>query len=292
MSESFFINGPVCDTRYAAVRDDELPMSVAARAFVEQIWREAGPYLDSDLREKARWQWRSAYWELYATHALLRNGVALVPRVLRMPRKKGPDLLIHGSRVWIEAVTLSEGQGLDRAVEPRIGTPMWVNEDSLTLRILTALDSKAKGCMTYRAQGVIEANDACVVAIGAGGLKSAYGWREIPRVVRAVYGLGEEQYEVDLETSQVVGWSIKAQDQVAKRSGETVSMRGFLDSTNSDVAGILYAWADEINRPPAAGPEFVFVNNPNAARPVSRGLFPFGREFWMEGDLLHRAVHE
>jgi len=48
MSESFFINGPVCDTRYAAVRDDELPMSVAARAFVEQIWREAGPYLDSE----------------------------------------------------------------------------------------------------------------------------------------------------------------------------------------------------------------------------------------------------
>ena len=164
------------------------------------------------------------YWELYATHALLRNGVALVPRVLRMPRSKGPDLLIHGSRVWIEAVTLSEGQGPDRAVEPRIGTPD-VGERGLagtSLRILTALGSKAERSMQYRAQGVIEANDACVVTIGAGGLKSAYGWREIPRVVRAVYGLGEEQYEVDLGT---LHRSVGRLDQSPGSGGEKISAR-------------------------------------------------------------------
>jgi len=138
----FFRPGSVPDDRYRTLRDDEFPLVVEARQFVERLWAQCAPYLDSDLPVAARHDFQQRFWELYLAHALLENGVALTQRNQRRVRRKGPDLLASDGVTWIEAVLASPGTGADAVQEPEPGKAGWVPTDAIKLRLLNAIDAK------------------------------------------------------------------------------------------------------------------------------------------------------
>lgn len=48
------------------------------------------------------------------------------------------------------------------------------------------------------------------------------------------------------------------------------------------LGGVLYSQVDPVNRPYPPGRDFVFVHNPETARPLSPGFLGAGTEYWLE----------
>lgn len=116
---SFFLEDNSQSEEYSWVREGRNDWCREARDFIESIWPPCAEFLDSDLQRDARINFHQRWWELYLAHVLLTNGVSLVPRKLRHPAQKGPDLLaiVEEQRFWVEAVTVSSGTGPDAVPE-------------------------------------------------------------------------------------------------------------------------------------------------------------------------------
>lgn len=290
MSE-FFQPGDAPDERYRILRDDSFPLVVEARGFVERLWLETGPYLDQELPREARYNFQQRFWEMYLTHTLLVNGVPLTRRDQREFRKKGPDLLSADGATWIEAVLASPGIGPDAVQDPEPGKASWVPHDAIKLRLLNALDEKQRKHDRYRESGIVQPDQRYVIAVGASAIRLAMLEQTIPRIVSSVLPFGPEQVHLDRESLEVVGESFAYQPTVAKLAGKPVPTTLFQDSHSAPISALLYAWADEINRPSHPGSEFMVVHNPMATNPLPRGFFPFGREYWYDEDKLHMRDH-
>lgn len=287
----FFAAGDVRDERYQILRDDDLPIVVNGRHFVERLWRQCRPYLDSDLPIRARDCFQPGFWELYVAHTLLWHGVDLLPRDQRRVRKKGPDLLLSDGVTWVEAVLPTRGEGVDAIAEPEVGTANWVPHDALKLRLLAAIHEKLAKYMRYRETSVLSSTDRYVIAVGGSAIRLARLEQSIPRIVSSVLPFGAEQVRVDSTTLEVIDQSFAYQSSVEKLSGAKVQTTLFQDPMSAPISALLYAWADEINRPEIPGSSFVIVHNPLANNPVPLGYFPFGTEYWFEDGQLHRKVH-
>jgi type I restriction enzyme S subunit len=277
------------------LRDDEFPLVVEARQFVERLWAQCAPYLDSDLPVAARHDFQQRFWELYLTHVLLENGVALIARNQWRVRRKGPDLLASDGGTWIEAVLASPGTGADAVQEPEPGKAGWVPTDAIKLRLLNAIDAKLCQYKKYQRDGIVRAGDRYVIAVGTAAIYLARLGQTIPYIVCAVLPFGPEQVHIDRESLEIVGESFAYQPTIAKQSGTEVPTTLFQDAQSAPISALLYAWTDEGNRAAVPGHEFVTIHNPLAANPLPRGFFPFGREYWFEDQLYwvdHRVPKE
>ncbi|MCX6069419.1 MAG: hypothetical protein NTU91_00965 [Chloroflexi bacterium] len=288
---SFFKAGSSSDRHYTALRDGAAPIVADGRAFVEMLWTGCSQFLDDGLRQRAPDAYMSTFWELYLAYTLDIHGVGLVPRAQRQPAGHGPDLLARQPRVWIEAVAPGPGEGLDAVREPPNGVAFSVPDDQIILRLRSAIEEKRRRALAYRERGWIAHTDPFVVALNAARIPSAMLEITIPRVVRCVLPFGHEQLVIDRATVEVVDRFFSYRREVLKQSGQPVATDLFLDPAYSPISALLYSCSDEINRPPCAGPDFIFVHNPLASGPVPRGWLPFGWEYWVEGDRLHRREH-
>jgi len=283
----FFLPGEVRDDRYRILRDDDFPIVKEGRRFVEEIWLTCAPYVDPDLHLRARECYLPRFWELYVAYTLRENGLSLVPRESRRVRIKGPDLLLDDEVTWVEAVLPTGGSGPDAIHELRPGESGWVPHDALKLRFLSAIREKLGKHEHYRRTNVLTPTDRYVVAVGGCAINSARREQSIPRIVSSVLPFGAEQVHLDVTMLQVIGQSYAHQPSVRKESGALVATTLFQEPASAPISALLYAWADEINRPSFPGSEFIIVHNPLAANPLPLGYFPFGSEYWFEHGKLH-----
>jgi hypothetical protein len=288
----FFLPGDVRDERYRILRDDDFEIVREGRQFVEEIWRECAPYVDLDLHVRARESYLPRFWELYVAYTLLTRGLTLVPREGRRVRVKGPDLLLGDGITWVEAVLPTGGSGPDAIKEIEPGTAGWVPHDALKLRLLSAIRAKLGKYHRYLETNVLTPTDRYVVAVGGCAISSAKREQTIPRIVSSVLPFGAEQVHLDAMSLQVIGHSFMHQPSVRKESGAQVSTMLFQDPASSPISALLYAWSDEINRPVSPGSEYIIVHNPLAANPLPLGYFPFGTEYWFQGEKLHFQKRE
>ncbi len=159
-------------------------------------------------------------------------------------------------------------------------------DDQMKLRLLNAIDEKLKKYHRYRETGVLSSEDRYVIAVSGSAIGMARHELPIPRIVRDVFGLGNEQVHIDLESGRKDEWSWSSQEVVNKKSGSPVDSKLFLSSKSAPISAVMYCFTDECNRPPNPGVDFLTVHNPSASNKLARGFFPFGREYWLEGDQL------
>jgi hypothetical protein len=99
------------DEVYEGIRRKTNDQCSEAQAFVNELWRKAGQFLDPDFPLKLARQFHQHFWELYLATAFHDSGL----RLEQQGCVEGPDILQQDSnqRTWIEAIAIEPGHGTD-----------------------------------------------------------------------------------------------------------------------------------------------------------------------------------
>lgn len=274
-----------------------IPSTLKNDAYQVRKWREgaaymrtvcdlAEPYLDEGRANVAPRDGEHAlFWEAYLVAALLDRGHALAQRSTKRKRNGGPDIQIGNVNAWVEAVTATRGTGPDAV--PEIDTdpksPARVVPDrQILLRITNAIDDKLKAFGRYRRKGWVGADEPFVIAVNGAAVPTARLESTVPRIVRAVLGIGQLVVTIDRRTLRAVDEHHAAMPAVRKESGSSVETVLFRDARYAGISAVVWGTADVWNRPDFFGRDLVVVHNPYASNPLPRGWFREGVEFWTE----------
>lgn len=282
MSSVFELNGT--DEVYRALKDEINSRCQEAKMFVEELWRRTHNYLDPDVLVELPIQFHQRFWEIYLAASLIDIGLQLEQR----PRRDGPDLCIKTtseSRIWIEAVTASSGQGNDAVQEAESGVVRDVPDDQIKLRLLNAFGEKSKKYKSYREKNWVGPKDPYIIAINAAQVPSATAEREVPRIVRALLPFGHQVLHLDRKTLEVVGTSHEYQGGVIKASGTAIETTSFLNIEYSGISAVIYSCVNVFNHPTEISRALLLFHNPLALNPIPLGFFKKGYEYWVDWHL-------
>ncbi len=150
------------------------------------------PHFLSDARE----HFVQRTWEMYLACALLDAGFAL-----ERPPPKGPDILttVDGTKLWIEAVAPTAGEGPDAVPAPekrgRMVGRVWsgspLSDESLILRCASALTYKLAKWQEYVSEGTVAPTDRLAIAVGLGDIDEVFlSDTGIPMILKALFPIG------------------------------------------------------------------------------------------------------
>jgi hypothetical protein len=257
--------------------------------YVRELWRRSEPYLDTRRPQAAAHDFHSTFWEMYLAASLDALGLPLVGREEKRNRKGGPDIEVRDA-IWIEAIAPGAGMTDDRV--PDVDTS-WdapardVPDRELMLRVRAAIDTKCEKYKADLAEGRVREGEPFVIAINGGLLPCGRLETDVPRVVRAAFGLGQLTITIDVVTSRVIREEYPPM--LAIRSGANeFPLACFSRPEFAFISGIVWGTADAANPPQIYGRDLVFVRNANATTPLPHGWIREGREYWaQDGQLRH-----
>lgn len=281
------------DEVYRIVRDK--PRHKAKKDFLERLWQKYEPYADRGFKKIIAREFHQRFWEMYLACALMEQGHQLKPK-----KKKGdgPDICleIDNLQIWVEAVAPKGEQGQD-TVSEQIPDQFLVPEKDIILRYTSAIDEKYKKYLDYLKNGIIGHDEAYIIAVNGGGVPSS-GFvdsnieGEIPLIIQAVLPYGPYFCSVDPETRKVIDTGFSYRPEILKKGGSSVSTRIFLDEKHSGISGVLFSNTDVANYPDVIGSDFIFIHNPKASCPLSKGWLHIGLEFWLEQLLMRKSWNQ
>lgn len=291
----FKVDDPHADLSYVNVRAPRHRGAERARYNCDELWREFEPYASSHFLDEFPYRFHQRWFEMYLTVALVRAGLNV-----ECPATAAPDVQIryaHGRVLWVEAIAPTGGDesNPDRVEHFRLSpgessVAGYVPRDQVTMRVSSALSTKADKLRTYRDRGVIGPNDQAVIAVNV---------RDIPHGVldaqtyglAATYGVGPQYVVIDRDTAEAVDSGYQHHPQLLRTNGALVDAAPFLHDGFAHVAGALISSADAANCPAPMGLDFMVLPNPYAAPAYTERQLPVGREWRLElhGDVFQIA---
>lgn len=287
---TFFRPGSFPCPIYCRTRDESDKYNTRGREFIEDLWRECSAFLDLETLQRATQCLPTVFWELYLAHTLSNCGISLQRQARTKKNQKGPDLFAANPDVWIEAVMPGVGTGRDAMKYPPTDGPYDVPVESFILRLRSAFEAKARAMAGYMKAGPIQPGQATVIAISGALLPTAIGEGPVPRILKALLGVGNPVFEIALPAGGTVGRSVEHRDEVKKKSDTVVRTDPFLDPIYSHVSAVVYSASDWVNHPEKPGVEFTVVHNEGANIKLPHGWLQVGDEYWREGNELHSAL--
>jgi hypothetical protein len=286
-AEAFFKPGDFPCPIYCRTRDKTDEYNTRGREFMEVLWREYGKFLDPDALQRATQSMPAVFWELYLAYTLSKSCVSLQPQVRTKQNKKGPDLFAVNPEARIEAIMPGPGTGSDAMEYPPMDAVSETPINSFVLRLRHALETKARVMARYMGEGLIRPGQATVIAINSALLPYAINEVPVPRIVRAILGVGNQVLEIDRSTRQIVDHSVEHRDAVEKKSGTVIKTAPFLDQAYAHLSAVVYSASDWVNHPKSPGIDFTLIHNENAKVRLPHGWLGVGDEYWREADELH-----
>lgn len=272
------------DSIFRAYAESDHPIAIEAREFIDELWREYEPYADPHFVREIRSDFDARFWEMYLACTLLRNGYKIDSA------GTGPDLRILGQErpIWIEAVAPTAGadDSPDRVPDiislSEAGGMQEVPVDQIILRYRSAIQAKRDAYERYLSKGLVDPNDAYIVAINGRRAARLRANPTMPYIVRSVYPFGKQYVTFDRGTLKTVDTGYKYQPEVIKASGALVQTDLFLKEEYGGISGILFSLVDPVNRPERMGDDFVLIHNFMAQNSLPLGFIGLGREYWAE----------
>jgi hypothetical protein len=276
MCDRLFSPGEASDPAYVNLRDLQEEWIIPAREFVESLWGRFREFADLHFLTEVRSNFHARFWEMYLTCALQEYAVQR-GTVLSCP-KPGPDILLEheGNRVWIEAVVATNGTlgHPDAVVEPSPDGK--IPEEKLVLRYTNAIAEKYRKYRGYFKAGIIQKNDAFVIAINASalGYKFARAERDAPRFLKAIFPIGAYQVLLNRQTREIAGHQNEPRFGIVKAGGATVATMSFLERRSRGISAILASFADAGSHRAALGCDFELAHNPMSRAPIPDFVIP------------------
>ncbi|XUW99834.1 MAG: hypothetical protein TUN42_08040 [Dehalogenimonas sp.] len=268
------------DKSYLEIRDGiDNDYAIFIKERLESLWQNYEPFADPDFPKKFAEDIHSRTWEMYLTCFLLEHGLP----VKKKTHTEGPDILIEqdNSRIFIEAVAPSPGDEFnpDRVPDMNIGEMQRIPEEQIILRYRSAIEGKCAKYLNYLAQELLSPTDAYIIAVNSCKIDSAIAELFPPKIMKALFPIGNHQIKIDKKTSKFIGEGYKYRGSVKKVAGAEISTNIFLDNSYSYISGILYSRASVRTFPEMVGDDFIFVHNPLAINPVHKKFIPCSKEF-------------
>jgi hypothetical protein len=264
---------------------------------VERLWERYEPFADKNFRSAAAHDFDRRYWEMEVASVLLQQGFQLVPR--RERPAEGPDLLVRepSGRVWIEVTAPGPGRGPDAVPLHELGKARYVPEEQITLRFCNALCEKLGLLKKWVDHGIVQAEDAFVIALNGAGVPDAWPDSYPPRIARAVFPFGSWYVSIDRMSLEVVGQGITYQPSIQKQNRASVSTTLFLEAESAGISAILYSaqvlrsrTPEQISPDAELGGDLLLLHNPHARNRLPLGWLGIGVDYWLdEGAELKHA---
>ncbi len=251
----------------------------------EDLWAVYHPYADRDFlpQVKLKHNFHARTWEMYLGAVLRAHSFELALASARSAR--GPDLqVISPTAIWIEAVTASAGDGLDKVPALVFGVSKHP-EDQLLLRLRNSIAEKVTKYCGYLRDGVVQADAPYVIAVNSGGIGHPED-DSMPLMVKCAFGIGHLAIPLVREAGEKP--FRLSRSSVMKRSGEAVSLGFFADETLAPVSAAIYSCRDVLNHPATIGDDCIVIHNPLALNPLPDDLFAFFGQWRLDGELLRR----
>jgi hypothetical protein len=282
MDDDLFINSVQApDPEYNIIRDRQEPYPMEVKSFMEDLWRKYQPYADKHFRQQMQVDLDSRFWEMYLACTFLENSVSL------SSTDAGPDIFIEhdNGRIWIEAIAPTSGADTnpDRVPEMKMGVATRVPDNEIILRYSAAIrekyDNKYK---TYVANGLILPTDAYIIAINSCKISSASMETDTPRILKAVFPIGDLKVTIDTKTGVVINTGYQLRFKISRVGGSEVRTDLFINPEYANLSGVLYSHVSIRTYPftKRMGEDFVFIHNPLATKNrVPHGFLKVGREY-------------
>jgi hypothetical protein len=236
------------------------------------------------------------FWELRLAVAFLDLGYAL-----DAGGEGRPDLatrLSTGERLWIEAVapTLGAPNNPDRPAEPiPDGRFRPVPIKQILMRYTQALREKRDQFLAYRQAGVVAEGDRCVIAVSSAALWPHVSGVGLPRILSAVFPIGNDRITVDRGTLAVVQVEHEYRGEVFRAGGAGISTAAFLTPEYATISGVIHDSARPAGWRQQGYGRFVSASNPTTTAPLPPGYFALGEEYRSgrdrDGFSLRRIEH-
>jgi hypothetical protein len=181
-------------------------------------------------------------------------------------------------KIWIEAIAPGNGSGDDEVPEIITGITQQIPEDQIILRLTSAISEKHKKYKKYLENGLIAPDEPYIIAINGCQIWSSKAEDDPPRIVRAVFPIGQ-QY---VDFGQKAGSGFEFRSKVYNAKGADIPTDIFLDPAFEGVSAILFSNSDCCNRSEHSGDEFILVHNLMAKNKLKEGLLQWGREYIAE----------
>lgn len=197
----------------------------------------------------------------------------------------GPDFrFVHGGKViWVEAIS-PEPRGLPADwMELPAPNTSWVGRvphDEIALRWTAAFKEKWKKLNDYRRKGIVNEDDAYVIAIhGAqlGIIPLDHGISQYPLALETVFPIGPLAIPVDRVTGKVGKSTTSERFSIWNANGSPVPTTPFIDANYAGVSAVLAYSRDRASNPSL--PAYV-VHNPFARVTVPFGVLGRDAEEW------------
>jgi hypothetical protein len=234
-------DGAGMDPIYLRLRDADDASDAEQKAYLDGLWTRARLHLD--------WNFKSAFardaaqrcWEIRLAVAFLDLGYAL-----DAGGEGRPDLatrLSTGERLWVEAVapTLGAPNNPDRPAEliPD-GRFRTVPIEQILMRYTQVLREKRDQFLGYRQAGVVAEGDRCVIAVSSAALWPHVAGVGLPRILSAVFPIGNERVIVDRGTLEVVRVEHEYRGEVFRSGGAGIPTTEFLTPEYATISGVIH----------------------------------------------------
>ena len=205
-----------------------------------------------DKVSKKYHEFSSRFWEIYLVTSFLEDGFCLVEK----KNPEGPDIKIKlGDRIiWVEAVVPGPGgeTNNDRVPDLEYGVAREVPDEQMKLRLTNAFSGKFCKYKNYREKDLIKEGDDYVIAINGYLIGSGRNEREVPRIVRTLFPIGNMVYHIRVpnnfdQRAEITGQSHEYQKEIVKCEGSRVPTDPFLNDEYAGISAVLYSDCSLLN---------------------------------------------
>ena len=187
----------------------------------------------------------SRFWEMYLVTSFLEDEFCLLKK-----KTEGPDIKIklEDRIIWVEAVAPGPGveTSNDRVPDLEYGVAREVPDEQMKLRLTNAFREKFCKYKNYREKDLVKEEDDYVIAINGYLIGSGRNEREVPRIVRTLFPIGNMVYHIRVpnnfdQRAEIVEQSHEYQREIVKCEGSRVPTDPFLNDEYAGVSTVLYS---------------------------------------------------